>query len=410
MLDRLLSLRAKLMLAFLGVALVAVGVLGLLVGRATSDTFEEYLISRQTGDLSAMDQMMDEMMGPDASQAAMEQMFGPAERAYLEAINSSLWLAGFVAALVALALGLLFARQISSPIRTLTAAARRLGAGDVDQRVPVRGRRDELGELAEAFNSMAEAVGRQEMLRRQMAAAIAHELRNPLAIIQANLEAMLDGIRPLSAEEVADVHRETQLLSRLVTDLRDLSLVETGQLPLRKELTDLSALVHTSVARFSSQAEEKSVRLTVEASEDSPRADVDQDRVDQVLGNLLDNALRHTPSGGEVMVRLQPDARRGEVRVNVRDTGPGIPEEHLPNVFERFYRADLARTRTDGGSGIGLAVVKQLVEAHGGRVWAESQPGKGATFSFVLPAADPGTPETARPRNDEGWSQNGSAR
>ncbi len=409
MLNRLRSLRAKLMLAFLGVALVAVGVLGLLVGRSTSGAFEQYLISRQTGDLSAMDQMMDEMMGPEASQAAMEQMLGPAERAYLAAINSSLWLTGGLAALVAVALGLLFARQIAGPVRALTTAARRLGAGDLDQRVPVRGRRDELGELAEAFNSMAEAVGRQEMLRRQMAADIAHELRTPLAVIQANLEAMLDGIRPLSAEEVADVHRETQLLSRLVTDLRDLSLVETGQLLLRKELTDLTALVRTSVARFSSRAEEKDVRLVVEA-EDSPQADVDPDRVVQVLGNLLDNALRHTPPGGEVVVRLEFGAQRDEVRVTVRDTGPGIPEEHLPNIFERFYRADRARTRTDGGSGIGLAVVKQLVEAHGGRVWAESRPGEGTTFGFVLPVAGPGTPETASPRNDEGWSPNGSAR
>jgi len=408
-LDRLRSLRAKLMLAFLGVALVAVGVLGLLVGRATSGAFEQYLISRQTGDLSAMDGMMDEMMGQEASQAAMEQMFGPAERAYLEAVNGSLWLAGGLAALVAVTLGLMFARQISSPVRTLTSAARRLGAGDLDQRVPVH-RRDELGELAEAFNSMAEAVGRQEMLRRQMAADIAHELRTPLAVIQANLEAMLDGIRPLSVEEVADVHRETQLLSRLVTDLRDLSLAETGQLPLRKELTDLTALVRMSVARFSSRAEEKGVRLVVEAAEDSPCADVDPDRVAQVFGNLLDNALRWTPPGGEAVVRLHPGAQRDEVRVTVRDTGPGIPEEHLPNVFERFYRADRARARTDGGSGIGLAVVKQLVEAHGGRVWAESRPGEGTAFGFVLPAANPGTPETARPRNDEGWSQNGSAR
>ena len=410
MLDRLRNLRAKLMLAFLGVALVAVGVLGLLVGRATSGAFEEYLISRQTGDLSAMDQMMDEMMGPEASQAAMEQMFGPAERAYLEAINSSLWLTGGLATLVAVTLGLLLARQIAGPVRALTMAARRLGAGDLDQRVPVRGRRDELGELAEAFNSMAEAVGRQEMLRRQMAADIAHELRTPLAVIQANLEAMLDGIRPLSAEEVADVHRETQLLSRLVTDLRDLSLAETGQLPLRKELTDLTTLVQTSVARFSSWAEEKGVRLAIEAAEDSLRADVDPDRVAQVLGNLLDNALRYTPPGGEVVVRLESGAQRDEVRVTVRDTGSGIPEEHLPNIFERFYRADRARTRTDGGSGIGLAVVKQLVEAHGGRVWAESRPGEGTTFGFVLPAAGPGTFETARPRNDEGWSPNGSAR
>ncbi|MDP9458555.1 MAG: ATP-binding protein [Actinomycetota bacterium] len=411
MLNRLGSLQAKLMLAFLGVALVTVGVLGLLVGRATSGAFEEYLVERQTGDSGAMDRMMDEMMGPEASQAAMEQMFGPAERAYIEAVNGSLWLAGLVAALAAVALGLLFARRISGPIRTLTFAARRLGAGDLEGRAPVDDRRDELGELAEAFNSMAEAVGRQEMLRRRMAADIAHELRNPLAVIQANLEAMLDGVRPLSAEEVADVHRETQLLSRLVTDLRDLSLAETGQLPLRKELTNLSTLVRTGVARFSSRAEERGVRLDAEVSEDSPRAEVDPDRVAQVLGNLLDNALRHAPPGGEVVVRLELGAQRDEVRVTVHDTGSGIPEEHLPNVFERFYRADRARTRTDGGSGIGLAVVKQLVEAHGGRVWAESRSGKGTTFGFALPAAaESGTSETARLRNDEGWSQNGSAR
>ena len=405
MLSRLRGLQAKLMLAFLGVALVAVGVLGLLVGRATSGAFEEYLLGRQTGDLGGMDRMMDEMMGPAASRAAMEQMFGPAERAYLEAINGSLWLAGLVAALAAVGLGLLFARQISSPIRTLTSAARRLGAGDLEGRVPVHGRRDELGELAEAFNSMAEAIGRQEMLRRRMAADIAHELRNPLAVIQANLEAMLDGVRPLSAEEVADVHRETQLLSRLVTDLRDLSLAETGQLPLRKEPTDLAGPVRMSVARSSSQAEERGVRLAVEVAEDSPRAEVDPDRLAQVLGNLLDNALRHTPPGGEVVVRLEPVAKRHEVRVTVRDTGSGIPQVHLPNVFERFYRADRARTRAVGGSGIGLAVVKQLVEAHGGRVWAESRPPEGATFGFVLPAAL----EPAPVRTDEGWSRNGSA-
>ncbi len=410
MLDRLRTLRAKLMLAFLGVALVAVGVLGLLVGRATSGAFEQYLISRQTGDLSAMDQMMDEMMGPEASQAAMEQMFGPAERAYLEAINGSLWLTGGLAALVAVALGLLLARQIAGPVRALTTAARRLGAGDLDQRVPVRDRRDELGELAEAFNSMAEAVGRQEMLRRQMAADIAHELRTPLAVMQANLEAMLDGIRPLSAEEVADVHRETQLLSRLVTDLRDLSLTEAGQLLLRKELTDLTTLVRTSVTRFSSQAEEKGVRLDIEITQDLPWAEVDPDRIAQVLGNLLDNALRHTPPGGEVVVSLETGVQQNEVRVTVLDTGPGIPEEHLPNVFERFYRADHARARTDGGSGIGLAVVKQLVEAHRGRVWMESRTGEGTTFGFALPAHDPGTFETTRPQHDEGWSQNGSAR
>lgn len=385
--SRLRSLRTRLTLAFLGVALVAVGMLGLLVHRATSGAFEDYLISRQTGDPTAMGSAMDEMMGPDASQAALEQMFGPAEQAYLAAVENIIWLACGLAVLAAGALGLMFARRILGPVRALTSAARRVGAGDFDQRVPVRGQ-DELGELAAAFNTMAEAIGRQEALRRRMAADIAHELRTPLAVIQANLEALLDGVRPLSADAVADIHKETRLLSRLVTDLRDLSLAEAGQLPLHKEPTDLDALARTSTARFTSRAEGKGVRLLVEDAKDLPRADADPDRIAQVLGNLLDNALRHTQQGGEVAVRLAPGARQGEVQVTVRDTGPGIKAEHLPNVFKHFYRADEARSRATGGSGIGLAVVKQLVEAHGGRAWVESPPGQGASFGFVLPAAD----------------------
>ncbi len=404
------SLRLKLLLAFLGVTLVAVGLLGLLVGRATSSAFEDYLVGRQTGDLSEMDRMMDEMMGQGASQAAMEQMMGPAEQAYMAAVENAVWLAGGLAALAAVALSLLLARQISGPVRALTVAARRMGGGDFEGRVPVR-TRDELGELAAAFNSMAETVGRQEMLRRQMAADIAHELRTPLAVIQANLEAMLDGVRPLSTEAVANVHGETQLLARLVTDLRDLSLAETGQLPLRKEPTDLGTLARASVARFSPQAEERGVRLVIEAADDLPPAEVDPDRISQVLGNLLDNALRYTPQDGEVTVNLRSDADRGKVRASVCDTGPGISEEHLQNVFERFYRADRDRSRATGGSGIGLAVVKQLVEAHGGRVWVESTPGRGATFGFTLPApgAKSASPPAGHPRMNKGWSRNGRA-
>jgi two-component system sensor histidine kinase BaeS len=405
------SLRTKLTLAFLGVALVAVGLLGLLVGRAMSGAFESYLLARQTGDLGEMQRMMDEVMGPAANQAMVERMFGPAEQAYLAAVNNALWLAGGLAALVAVGLGLLLARQISRPVRDLTSAARRVGEGDYEGRVPVR-TRDELGELAETFNAMAEAVGHQEGLRRRMAADIAHELRTPLAVVQADLEAMLDGVRPLSREAVSEIHRETQLLSRLIADLRDLSLAEAGRLPLHRRPADLAELARTSASRFASRAEERGVRLAVDAPEGLPLVDADRDRISQVLGNLLENAIRHTPEGGEVAVRLEPSPQPEEVRVTVRDTGPGVPEEHLPNVFERFYRADRARARANGGSGIGLAVVKQLVEAHGGRVWAESPPGEGATFGFALPAAiaregpDPaaGTPVS------EGWSRNGGGR
>lgn len=378
------SIRTKLTLAFLGVALVTVGVLGLLVGRAASRAFESYLVARRTGDLGEMDRMMEEMMGAGASRTMIERMLGPAEQAYLAAVNNALWLAGGVAALVAVALSLLLARQISNPLKELTRAARQFESGNFEERVLVRGG-DELAELAAAFNSMAEAVGNQQDLRRRMAADISHELRTPLAVIQAEIEAMLDGVRPLSTETVAGIHEEIRLLSRLITDLRDVSLAEAGRLLLHRGPEDLRALVCASAARFAPQADNKGVRLTVEAAEDLPRIYADPDRISQILGNLLENAVRHTLEGGAVTVRLGPVAGGNEVRVTVSDTGAGIPQEHLPNVFERFYRADGARSRGDGGSGIGLAVVRQLVEAHGGRVWAESPPGKGAVFGFVLP-------------------------
>ena len=322
------------------------------------------------------------MMGAPAGRAMLEQMLGPAERAYLRSIRNALWLAGGIAALAAVAVSLVLARQIAAPVRTLTAAARRLAAGDRSQRIPVRST-DELGELAAAFNALTAALAHQETLRRQMVADIAHELRTPLAIIQANL--LVDGVRPLSTAAVADIHQDTQLLARLVGDLRDLSLAEAGQLPLRREATDLGALARASVERFAPQAEANGVRLAAEAVNDLPIADVDPDRIAQVLSNLLDNALRHTPAGGVVSVRVERGMEPGVVQVTVRDTGRGIAPEHLSNIFERFYRADSARSRRSGGSGIGLAVVKQLVAAHGGRIWVESAAGEGTSFRFVLP-------------------------
>ena len=405
--SRLRSLRTKLVLAFLGVALVAVGVLALLVGRAASGAFRDYLAGRESGDAASMRGMMDEMMGPAASQRMMERMVGPAEEAYLAAVQNALWIAGLIAALVAVALGLLLAYRITRPLGDLNAAARRMAAGDYEQRVPVRSD-DELGELASSFNAMAVAVESQERLRRQMAADIAHELRNPLAVVQADLEAMLDGVRPLSRESVADAHEETQLLSRLITDLRDLSLAEAGQLPLQRRPTDPGELARSVSERFNPRATDKGVDLAVEIVEGLPALYADPDRISQVFGNLLENALRHTPQDGKVLLRLESAETGKAVRATITDTGPGIPEEHLPNVFERFYRSDRARSRSGGGSGIGLAVVKQLVEGHGGRVWAESPPGEGASFVMLLPTYTEGKSPVDEPWSEEP-SRNGNS-
>ncbi len=380
------SLRLKLLLACLSVAAVTTVVLGLLVDRATTGAFSAYVTGRATSDATAMQHMMDTFMGPTASEAMMRQMYGPAEHAYLASIALAVWLAGGVAALAAITLSLLLARQIAQPLRILTGAAQRMAGGDLGHRVPVESA-DEVGDLAIAFNALATALSRQQMLRQQMTADIAHELRTPLAVIQAELEAMLDGVRPLSTTAITEVHRETELLARLVTDLRDLSLAETGQLPLRRQPTALADLVRATSARFAAQGAEKSITLTVEAAPDLPRADVDPDRILQVLGNLFDNALRHTPTGGVIVARVDhgPDAEW--LQITVRDTGAGIPPEHVANVFERFYRVDPSRSRAGGGSGIGLAVVKYLIEAHGGKVSVQSQRREGTTFTCLLPTA-----------------------
>jgi two-component system OmpR family sensor kinase/two-component system sensor histidine kinase BaeS len=318
---------------------------------------------------------------------------------FLRDVNRSTWLAGLAAGGLALALGLLLFRQIVAPVRAVTLAAQRIAAGQLDQRVPVTSR-DEIGQLASAFNQMADVLAQDRQLRRNMIADIAHELRTPLSIIQGNLEAMLDGVLPTTAQELASLHDETALLARLVADLRLLSLAEAGQLKLERAETDLGELVSKVVERMRPQAEAGGVDLATDVAPGLPPVDADADRISQVIGNLVSNALRYTPARGRVAVRAfaletTADGRRRTAAaavsgrrsavVEVADTGIGITPEDLPHVFDRFYRADKSRTRASGGSGIGLAIVKQLVEAHGGRAWAESEPGKGSRFSFTLP-------------------------
>jgi signal transduction histidine kinase len=262
-----------------------------------------------------------------------------------------------------------------------------MAAGNLDQQVMVKSR-DEIGQLGSAFNQMAGALAHQQQLRRNLIADVAHELRTPLSVIQGNLEAMLDGVLPVNTDELASLHDETILLTRLVGDLRLLSIAEAGQLTLERNPLALEDLLQRAVEPLQRQATLAQVTITVQAESNLTLVYVDGDRIGQVLSNLLQNALRHTSTRGQICVTAAKGVNIGdkhEVVVSVADTGSGISAEDLPFVFNRFYRGDKSRSRATGGTGIGLALAKQLVEAHGGRLWVDSVEGQGATFSFTLP-------------------------
>jgi signal transduction histidine kinase len=234
---------------------------------------------------------------------------------------------------------------------------------------------------------MAGSLARTERLRRTMVTDVAHELRTPLTNLRGYLEALQDGVASPGPEVIASLHEEAVHLSRLVDDLQDLALAEAGQLPLERRPVPVADVVAPVARLLAPQASAHGVTLETDLPPDLPPVDADPGRARQIVHNLLGNAVRHTPSGGRVRVTALPAGP--EVEVRVTDTGEGIPPEHLPHVFERFYRADRSRARATGGAGIGLAIVKQLVEAHGGRVGVVSLPGLGSTFRFTLPTAPP---------------------
>ncbi|MGH2521238.1 MAG: sensor histidine kinase [Anaerolineales bacterium] len=296
---------------------------------------------------------------------------------FLQSINRSLVWASGVAGGLALLLGSALYLQITRPLHHLSTAAQGIAAGDLSRRVTVAAD-DEIGRVARAFNQMAEALQRYERERRNTLADIAHELRTPLAVVQGNLEAMLDGVLPANPEELASLHQETQLLNRLIGDLRTLSLAEAGQLRLEKRAIDLGEIAMQVVESLEQLAGEKSITLETKLADRLPKVLADPERLAQIITNLVGNALRYTPAGGRVVVATRRVAERLELAVS--DNGPGIAAEDLPRIFDRFWRAERSRNRASGGSGLGLAIVKQLTEAHGGTVLAESQIGVGTTF------------------------------
>jgi len=276
-------------------------------------------------------------------------------------------------------------RRVGRPTLDVLAAIDAVAAGDFSVRV----REDipgEFGRLAQRFNYMVAELERAEQQRRNLTADVAHELRNPLHIIQGNLEGMLDGVYPTSTEQIEGTLEETRLLARLVDDLQTLSLAEAGQLPLHQITFSAEDLLADVVTSFSGAAEEARVELRIDIHKERADLDLnaDPDRMDQVLSNLVANALRYTPAGGQIT--LSAEAVSGGIRLSVEDTGAGISQEDLPYVFDRFWRGDRARIRLGGGgSGLGLAITRQLVQAHGGRISVESQVGSGTRFVIDLP-------------------------
>jgi signal transduction histidine kinase len=304
------------------------------------------------------------------------------EDAFLARVNQAIVFGALGATVIALVLGILLARAISQPVRELTDGTQRVASGELGYQVPVR-TKDEIGELAVSFNHMSADLATSNQLRRQMTADIAHELRTPLSIILGYTEALSDGKLHGKPAIYDAMYGEAQLLNHLVDDLRTLSLADAGELTLNRSLIPAGECIERTAASHAELAAQRGIRLDVQIAPDLPLIQVDRERVAQVLTNLVSNALRYTPDAG--VITLSAATEDDRVLLRVADTGPGIAPEHLPHVFQRFYRADASRP-ANGESGLGLAIAKSLVEAQGGTIRVESVPGQGATFTVALPA------------------------
>lgn len=297
-------------------------------------------------------------------------------------------------AAVLLTLATFFSSRISTPLRRLTHATQSMAAGDMSVRVSGH-RIREINELARSFNAMAESLTAADQQRRQLTADVAHELRTPLSIIKGRLEGIQDGVYQPNPEQVTGLLAETALLERLIEDLRLLALSDAGQLPLYPEPIDPADLLYDIAESFEPEANERGVSIEVQADDDLPLFLADPQRIAQVAGNLLSNALRHTPAGGTVTLSVAADQSAHTapaLSFAVRDTGAGIAPEDLPHIFDRFWRANRARTRSSGGAGLGLAIVRRIVEAHGGTIAATSVLDQGTTITWTLPIGQVDTP------------------
>jgi two-component system sensor histidine kinase BaeS len=308
----------------------------------------------------------------------------PLEASFIRQMNIILIYSGLAAIALALAVGAFLSRTLTRPIRELTAATHAVAQGQLGLQVAIRSR-DELGELTRSFNKMSADLANSRNARRQMTADIAHELRTPLSLILGHAEAVHDGVLPPTSENFEVIREAAGRLDHLVEDLRTLSLADAGELSLHPEAVKPQKLLQEVAALYRYQVQKKNISLELDSTPSLANLKVDPGRMTQVLTNILDNAIRHTPEGGRITLAARQV--QGGVQISVQDSGTGVSSEDVERIFERFYRMDDARSREQGGSGLGLAIAKSIVQAHGGKIWAESVPGQGLTIFVFLPVS-----------------------
>jgi len=369
-------LGAKLFLSNLLVILIGVIILAITIQITIPAAFNRHL------GMMAANGMGMGMMGQGQGQGFGRTLF----ENFRASMFQSLGYAVMASVLAALLVSWFLSRRIVAPVQTLTDASQRIADGHYAERVKVDGT-DEIAQLAARFNQMATQLEQVESMRRQLIGDVTHELRTPLTSIKGYMEGLVDGVLPATPDTFNQIHHEADRLSRLVDDLQELSRVEAKAYSLDLRSIVVSNLVQTTVKRLSPQATAKRITLRSSLPADLPPVQADEDRITQVLVNLVANAIQYTPDGGDVTILATRQA--DEVHISVKDTGIGIPPEHLANLFTRFYRVDKSRSRNaGGGSGIGLTIARHLVEAHGGRIWAESKgDGQGSIFTFSLKIA-----------------------
>jgi len=308
----------------------------------------------------------------------------PLEKTFLQSVNKSVITAAIIAGVTGIILALLFSRNIVKPVRDLTRATRKMQKGDLDQRVEIS-TSDEIGTLSKAFNSLANRLKEQKRLREEMVSDVAHELRNPLSNIQGYIEGIKEGMIEPNKEVLNSLHHQSLLLNRLINDLRDVNKAKAGKLRLKKQEIVLEDVVTNAVKSIETRANQTGVTLNTHLPGDT-LVDADPERISQVVRNLLDNSLTHTSDSGRITTSVR--SSDSQAVVNVVDTGVGIPENDLSHIFDRFYRVDKSRSRHTGGTGLGLTIAKEIIEAHEGTISVDSKQGAGTVFTVTLPTID----------------------